>query len=383
MKRRLRSDEIRETFLRFFTERQHARIDAASIIPANDPTLLFINAGMAPLKPYFLGAALPPAPDLCNVQPCVRTVDIGDVGDRHHLTFFEMLGSWSIGHYFKERAVELAFELLTQGFGFGVPDLYVTVFGGDDALGIAPDDVSAAAWERVGVPRDYIVYLGAEDNFWSAGDTGPCGPCTEVFYDTGAAHGEQYRPGGISTAPAGTSRSGTPGCSWSSTGGLSALVTDTQSTGGQHLHYVQVTDGVLRFGDTAEVAVDAERRRSIMRNHSATHLLHAALRRVLGDHVCQAGSLVAPDRLRFDFLHPRALSEGETEQVERLVNAEVLANAERTTVIKPYQDAIRDGRSRSSARSPAMTSGWCRSAASPPSCAAARTCTAPPRSACS
>jgi alanyl-tRNA synthetase len=106
---------------------------------------------------------------------------------------------------------------------------------------------------------------------------------------------------------------------------------------------VQVTDGVLSIGDTAELAVDAERRRSIMRNHSATHLLHAALRRVLGDHVCQAGSLVAPDRLRFDFLHPRALSEDETEQVERLVNAEVLANSERTTVIKPYQDAIRDG----------------------------------------
>ncbi|MGA8458352.1 MAG: alanine--tRNA ligase-related protein, partial [Streptosporangiaceae bacterium] len=152
--------------------------------------------GMAPLKPYFLGEALPPAPDLCNVQPCVRTIDIGDVGDRHHLTFFEMLGSWSIDHYFKERAVELAFELLTQGFGFALPDLYVTVFAGDDTLGIGPDDVSAAAWERVGVPRDHIVYLGAEDNFWSAGDTGPCGPCTEVFYDTGAGHGEQYRPGG-------------------------------------------------------------------------------------------------------------------------------------------------------------------------------------------
>ena len=196
MKRRFSSDEIRETFLRFFTERQHARIEAASLIPANDPTLLFINAGMAPLKPYFLGEALPPAPDLCNVQPCVRTIDIGDVGDRHHLTFFEMLGSWSIDHYFKERAVELAFELLTQGFGFALPDLYVTVFAGDDTLGIGPDDVSAAAWERVGVPRDHIVYLGAEDNFWSAGDTGPCGPCTEVFYDTGAGHGEQYRPGG-------------------------------------------------------------------------------------------------------------------------------------------------------------------------------------------
>jgi alanyl-tRNA synthetase len=125
--------------------------------------------------------------------------------------------------------------------------------------------------------------------------------------------------------------------------GLSAMVTDTQNAGGHHLHHIQVTDGVLSVGDTVELAVDAERRRSIMRNHSATHLLHAALRQVLGDHVRQAGSLVAPDRLRFDFLHPRSLTEGEKEQVERLVNAEVLANVERATVVKPYQDAIRDG----------------------------------------
>ena len=192
----LSSDEIREIFLRFFTERQHTRIGSASIIPANDPTLLFINAGMAPLKPYFLGEALPPAPDLCNIQPCVRTIDISDVGDRHHFTFFEMMGSWSIDNYFKDRAVELAYELLTDGFGFSVDKLYVTVFEGDEELGIAPDDISAAAWERAGVPRDHIVYLGAEDNFWSAGDTGPCGPCTEVFYDTGPEHGPGYRPGG-------------------------------------------------------------------------------------------------------------------------------------------------------------------------------------------
>jgi alanyl-tRNA synthetase len=644
------SDEIRETFLRFFTERQHARIEAASIIPVNDPSLLFINAGMAPLKPYFLGEALPPAPDLCNVQPCVRTVDIGDVGDRHHMTFFEMLGSWSIDHYFKDRAVELAFELLTQGFGFGVADLYVTVFAGDVKLGLDPDDVSAAAWEQVGVPRDHIVYLGAEDNFWSAGDTGPCGPCTEVFYDTGAQHGAPYRPGGefdssgryieiwnagvfmefnrlpggaleplrfasvdtgsglermamvlqgrdsayetdlfapivaaVRSALAGTGAAerdvrivadhvrastfilsegvvpsnegrgyiprrllrkviaivtqagagdfdlrdvadavidrmrstypqlaagrdrtmdllareqrdfgrvvrrgldrlaalatgpgfeitgdeaftlfathgmpadlirdfaaerggslderrfgelfaghrelsrGTAAGPGTGTGsgqdarpgadpdviaalgatttrflgyeqltatsrvialagprgqaeslaagesglavfdqtpcyaegggqvgdtgeitapGLSARVTDTQNIRGHHVHFVTVTDGVLRRGDADELAVDAARRRSVMRNHSATHLLQAALRRVLGGHVRQAGSLVAPDRLRFDFLHPLALSEDQVERVERLVNAEVLDNQPRTTVIKPYQDAIRDG----------------------------------------
>jgi alanyl-tRNA synthetase len=652
MTRPFSSDEIRETFLSFFTERQHARIESASIIPANDPTLLFINAGMAPLKPYFLGEALPPAPDLCNVQPCVRTIDIGDVGDRHHLTFFEMMGSWSIDHYFKERAVELAFELLTTGFGFDLASLYVTVFAGDGQLGVAPDDVSAAAWERVGIPRDHIVYLGAEDNFWSAGDTGPCGPCTEVFYDTGAGHGPAYRPGGefdsagryieiwnagvfmefnrladgrleplrftsvdtgsglermamvlqdrdsayetdlfapvvaaVEAALAGTgagqrevriaadhtrastfilsegvvpsnegrgyiprrllrkviaiatqagaadfdlrdvasvvidrmrdsypqlaerrdqtlelvareqhdfgrvvrrgldrlaalagepgfeitgedaftlfathgmpvdlirdfvaerggsldeprfaelfaghrelSRGSGPGLTPGSglgnspdapggphldaiaaldlpptkflghqqltataqvqalagidgvadaltegesglavfdqtpfyaegggqvgdtgqiTGpGLSGRITDTQSSDGRHVHTVHVTEGVLRQGGGVELAVDSQRRRSVMRNHSATHLLHAALRQVLGDHVRQAGSLVAPDRLRFDFLHPQALTEGEVERVERLVNAEVLANSERTTQVRPYEDAIRDG----------------------------------------
>jgi alanyl-tRNA synthetase len=652
MKRRSSSDEIRETFLRFFTERQHARIEAASIIPANDPTLLFINAGMAPLKPYFLGEALPPAPDLCNVQPCVRTIDIGDVGDRHHLTFFEMLGSWSIDHYFKQRAVELAFELLTGGFGFELPELYVTVFGGDAALGVAPDDVSAAAWEQVGMPCDHIVYLGAEDNFWSAGDTGPCGPCTEVFYDTGAEHGPAYRPGGefdsagryieiwnagvfmefnrlpggtleplrftsvdtgsglermamvlqgrdsayetdlftpvvaaVEAALAGTGagqrevriiadhirastfilsegvvpsnegrgyiprrllrkviaiatqagaerfdvrevaaavidrmrvsypqlaagrdrtmellareqrdfgrvvrrgldrlvaldtgpgfeitgdeafslfathgmpvdlirdfaaeRGGsvdeqrfgelfaghrelsrgpgaglTPGSgsgnsqdapggphigviagldlpptrflgyqqlTWSArvqalagidglvdaltqgesglvvfdqtpfyaegggqvgdTGeivapGLSARVTDTQSAEGRHVHVVHVTEGVLRQGGSVELTVDAPRRRAIMRNHSATHLLHAALRQVLGSHVRQAGSLVAPDRLRFDFLHPEAPTDDQIEQVEHLVNTEVLRNDDRTTAVRPYSDAIGDG----------------------------------------
>ncbi|MDX6757875.1 MULTISPECIES: alanine--tRNA ligase [Streptomyces] len=650
MIRTFTSDEIRDTFLEFFVEKNHTRIDSASVIPVNDPSLLFVNAGMAPLKRYFLGEVLPPAPDLCNVQPCVRTNDITDVGDRHHLTFFEMLGSWSIDNYFKERAVELAFELLTERFGFPADKLYVTVYQGDPALGLPPDDVSAAAWERVGIARDHIVYLG-EDNFWSTGDTGPCGPCTEVFYDTGAEHGEEYRPGGefdttsryieiwnagvfmefdkrpdgrferlrfpsvdtgsglermamvlqghgsayetdlfapivravreglggasaserdvriisdhirsstfmlsegvvpsndgrgyiprrllrkaiavatrsgfqdidvpeladvaidrlkgaypqlgrnrdrtlellgreqrdfgrvvrrgldqlsgLATGPgfrisgeeafnlyatqgmpvdlirdfaaeqggsvdearftelfsahrelsrggAGKSDAGAPkgavrtlapaftaavgsatteflgyerldsearvlavagpdgpdgpadslaegeqglvvvdrtpfypegggqvGDTGTLTGPqLSAEVTDTRRIDGHHVHLVQVTKGVLRAGDTLELAVDAPRRRATMRNHSATHLLHAALREVLGDQVRQAGSLVAPDRLRFDFEHPQALTEEETDQVERLVNARVLVNAGRDVQVKPYQDAVRDG----------------------------------------
>src|SRR5262245_47918939 len=108
------SDEIRNTFLSFFEKNDHLIIPGASLIPKNDPTLLYINSGMAPLKPYFLGEAKPPSPCLANVQPCIRTIDIEDVGDRHHLTFFEMLGSWSIGNYYKEKAVELAFQLLVD-----------------------------------------------------------------------------------------------------------------------------------------------------------------------------------------------------------------------------------------------------------------------------
>ncbi len=642
------SDEIRQTFIEFFTGRQHLRISAASVIPVNDPTLLFINAGMAPLKAYFLGEALPPAPDLCNVQPCVRTVDIADVGDRHHLTFFEMLGSWSIGHYFKDRAVELAFELLTDGFGFSADQLYVTVYQGSEELGIPPDDISAAAWLRAGISADHIIYLGDEDNFWSAGDTGPCGPSTEVFYDTGPEHGPQYRPGGefdsagryieiwnagvfmefnrlpggaleplrfasvdtgsglermamvlqgrdsvyetdlfapimaaAESALAGTSASqrdirlvadhirasafiigegvapsnegrgyiprrllrtaiatatqagagpaglgqvagaaidqltgsypwlgegrdrilglldreqrdfgrvvrrgldrlselaATPGFEISGedvfalyathgmpvdlirdfaasrggslderrfaelftehralsrasrarsgagpgqgsadaidpdlvaaagaeptrflghdtltsrarvialsgpfgltsqltagerglavfdqtpcyaegggqvgdTGQLTApggtaTVLDTQNSDGRYVHAIEVTSGALQPGDTVELAVDAARRQSVMRNHSATHLLHAALRQVLGEHVRQAGSLVAPSRLRFDFQHPTALTQDAADEVERLVNAEILANLQRRTELKPFRDAIGSG----------------------------------------
>ncbi len=191
-------DSIRETFLRFFERHDHRRIDGASVVPAGDPTLLFVNSGMAPLKKYFTGEKVPPAPDLCNVQGCIRTKDIDDVGDRHHITYFEMLGSWSIGNYFKDRAVELAWELLTGDLGLDPGRLYVTVFGGDERLGLPADEASALAWEQAGVPRDRIVALPAEDNFWGpAGESGPCGPCTEVFLDTGEEFGPAYVPGGV------------------------------------------------------------------------------------------------------------------------------------------------------------------------------------------
>ena len=174
---------IRETFLSFMEKKGHLKIKGASIIPDNDPSLLFINAGMAPMKSYFSGAKQPPQTDLCNVQPCIRTIDIEDVGDAHHLTFFEMLGSWSINNYFKDKAIELAYELLTEKLQFPKEKLYVSVYGGESEKGLPPDEDSAKFWQKVGVPASRIITLG-EDNFWSAGDIGPCGPCTEVFYDT-------------------------------------------------------------------------------------------------------------------------------------------------------------------------------------------------------
>jgi alanyl-tRNA synthetase len=191
------SEFVRETFLGFFRDRHHTVIGGASVLARDDPTLLFINSGMAPLKEYFTGIRQPPTPNLTNIQPCIRTIDIDDIGDRHHLTFFEMMGSWSIGEYFKDRAIELAWELLLDGFGLDPSRLYVTVHEGDTALGVGADTESEEAWARVGVPADHIVRQPTADNFWGpAGDSGPCGPCTEVFLDTGDAYGEAYRPGG-------------------------------------------------------------------------------------------------------------------------------------------------------------------------------------------
>ena len=193
---KLNSLEIRKKFLDYFEKNNHLKIEHASIVPKNDPTLLFINSGMAPLKNYFLGREAPPSPRLANFQPCIRTKDIDDVGDRHHLTIFEMMGSWSIGDYYKDRACELAYDLLVKELGFPAERLYFTVYGGNEKLGIAPDNESVEAWKKCGVPEDHIVMLG-DDNFWGpAGDTGPCGPCTEVFFDTGEEYGPKYTPGG-------------------------------------------------------------------------------------------------------------------------------------------------------------------------------------------
>ncbi|GLQ21403.1 alanine--tRNA ligase [Algimonas porphyrae] len=194
--RSIESDEVVEIFTRFFEANDHLKIPGHSLAPDNDPSLLFINSGMAPMKKYFLGQEQPPLPRLCNVQRCIRTNDIEEVGDRHHLTYFEMLGSWSIGDYWKKTAIALAWELLTKGFGYPEDSLYATVYAGNAELGIPGDEDSVQYWKAVGMPDDHIVRLG-DDNFWGpAGEFGPCGPCTEVFYDTGDAYGERYVPGG-------------------------------------------------------------------------------------------------------------------------------------------------------------------------------------------
>lgn len=194
--KKMSSREIREKFLDYFEKNDHLKIKHSSIVPENDPTLLFINSGMAPLKNYFLGRETPPSPRLVNFQPCIRTKDIDDVGDRHHLTIFEMMGSWSIGDYYKELACKLAYDLLVHELGFPPERLYFSVYGGNEKIGIKPDFESVEAWKKCGVPADHIVMLG-DDNFWGpAGDSGPCGPCTEVFFDCGDKYGTAYKPGG-------------------------------------------------------------------------------------------------------------------------------------------------------------------------------------------
>jgi alanyl-tRNA synthetase len=193
------SDQIREAYLSFFAARGHTRLPSAPLVPAQfDRSVLFTIAGMNPLKPFFLGLEEPPAPRLTSCQKCFRTVDIEVVGTTaRHLTFFEMLGNFSIGDYFKQGAVEMALELSTQGFGFDVDDIWITVFEGDEELGLGLDEEAVAAWEAVGIPSSRIVPCPRSENWWQAGPTGPCGPCSELYLDRGVEFGaEDDLPGG-------------------------------------------------------------------------------------------------------------------------------------------------------------------------------------------
>ncbi|HET7485699.1 MAG TPA: alanine--tRNA ligase [Solirubrobacterales bacterium] len=192
----MKATEIRQTYLDFFEERGHKIVPSASLVPAShDPSVLLTTAGMQPFKPYFLGREEPPARRLADVQKCFRTTDIEEVGNTaRHLTFFEMLGNWSFGDYFKEESIPWGWELSTQGFGMDPERIWVTVFGGDGEVG--PDEQAIAIWRRVGVPEERIVRLGRKDNFWQAGPTGPCGPCSELYLDRGVEFGaEGERPG--------------------------------------------------------------------------------------------------------------------------------------------------------------------------------------------
>src|ERR1700722_7394201 len=185
------SDEIRERYLAFFEERGHRRIPSASLVPSShDPSALLTVAGMHPLKPYFLGAETPPAPRLTDCQKVFRTVDIDNVGNTaRHLTFFEMLGNFSFGDYFKREAIGFAWELSREVFGFPAQDIWVTVFEGDEGLDLGPDDEAISYWLDMGVPRERIVECPREENFWQAGPTGPCGPCSELYLERGVEVG--------------------------------------------------------------------------------------------------------------------------------------------------------------------------------------------------
>ncbi|MBP8591325.1 alanine--tRNA ligase [Candidatus Shapirobacteria bacterium] len=187
----MKSKEIVEKFINFFSRHQHQVAPQISLVPENDPTLLFTSAGMVQFKPYFLGKEEPPARRLVNVQRCLRTTDLERVGgNRRTLSFFEMLGSWSIGDYFKKEAVALAWEFLTKEIGLPPEKLWATYFAGDKALPqITPDTETPQAWQAVGVGKDHLVGLGAAENFWQVGESGPCGPCTEVYLDQGREWG--------------------------------------------------------------------------------------------------------------------------------------------------------------------------------------------------
>lgn len=189
----MKSSEIRSRFLNFFKERGHAILPSASLLPENDPSVLFNTAGMQPLVPYLLGEKHPLGTRLANIQKCVRTGDIDEIGDNTHATFFEMMGNWSLGDYFKKDAIAWSFELLTNkeiGFGLDPQRLYVTCFEGNED---APKDTeSAEIWKNIfdtaGVTGERIYFMPAKNNWWSAGDNGPCGPDTEMFYDLTGTH---------------------------------------------------------------------------------------------------------------------------------------------------------------------------------------------------
>ena len=180
----MKAYELRRKYIEFFKAHGHKEIPSAPVVPENDPTVLFTTAGMHPLVPYLLGEPHPQGKRLTDYQKCIRTGDIDSVGDNSHLTFFEMMGNWSLGDYFKHESIEMSYNFLKDILGFDMNKISVTVFAGED--GIPRDEEAADRWAEMGIPRDRIYYCSREHNWWGpAGETGPCGPDTEIFYDTG------------------------------------------------------------------------------------------------------------------------------------------------------------------------------------------------------
>ena len=179
----MKAIDIRTKYLKYFERHGHKIIPSSPLIPENDPSVLFTTAGMQPLVPYLLGEKHPEGNRIVDYQKCLRTNDIDEVGDNRHLTFFEMLGNWSLGDYFKKESIQVSFEFLTKALGIPVEKLSVTCFAGDED---APrDEFTAKCWKEVGIPNERIYFYGKDDNWWIAGEEGPCGPDTEMFYDTG------------------------------------------------------------------------------------------------------------------------------------------------------------------------------------------------------
>ena len=179
----MKAIEIRNKYLNFFKRHGHSVIPSAPLIPENDPSVLFTTAGMQPLVPYLLGEKHPEGTRLTDFQKCVRTNDINEVGDNRHLTYFEMLGNWSLGDYFKEESVAMSYEFLTKELGIPAEKISVTCFAGDEDC--PKDTVTTECWKKAGIPEERIYFFGKDDNWWIAGEEGPCGPDTEMFYDTG------------------------------------------------------------------------------------------------------------------------------------------------------------------------------------------------------
>ncbi len=179
----MKAIEIRNKYLEFFKKHGHTIIPSAPLIPENDPSVLFTTAGMQPLVPYLLGEQHPAGTRLTDYQKCIRTNDIEEVGDNRHLTYFEMLGNWSLGDYFKEESIQMSYDFLTKELNIPAEKISVTCFAGDEDC--PRDEETAKYWKKAGMPEERIYYFGKDDNWWIAGETGPCGPDTEMFYDTG------------------------------------------------------------------------------------------------------------------------------------------------------------------------------------------------------